>query len=97
MVLGITTAATMWFATVVGLCLGGGQNVLGSTPTVIGFLVLGDVRFGEQRLETYQRGAVTVVSDGNNVSVQSLSRLLRSGTNSYKVRRRTLRGYRRSQ
>ncbi len=33
MVLGITTAATMWFATVVGLCLGGGQVVLGSTAT----------------------------------------------------------------
>src|SRR6202000_1336796 len=78
LVLGITTAATMWFSTIVGLCLGGGQVVLGSTATVIGFLVLWAVRFGEQRLETYQRGAVMVVSDGNNVSVQSLSCLLRS-------------------
>jgi putative Mg2+ transporter-C (MgtC) family protein len=78
MVLGITTAATMWFATVVGLCLGGGQLVLGSTATVIGFLVLWAFRFAEQRLETYQRGALTVVSDGTNVSAQSLSRLLRS-------------------
>jgi putative Mg2+ transporter-C (MgtC) family protein len=40
MVLRITTAATMWFATVVGLCVGGGQIDLGSTATVIGFLVL---------------------------------------------------------
>jgi putative Mg2+ transporter-C (MgtC) family protein len=78
MVLGITTAATMWFATVVGLCLGGGQLVLGTTATVIGFLVLWAVRFGEQHLETYQRGAITVVSDGKSVSAQSLSRLLRS-------------------
>lgn len=78
MVLGITTAATMWFATIVGLCLGGGQIVLGSTATVIGFLVLWAVRFGEARLETYQRGALTVVSDGTNVSAQSLSRLLRT-------------------
>ncbi len=29
MVLGVTTAATMWFATVVGLCMGGGQIILG--------------------------------------------------------------------
>jgi putative Mg2+ transporter-C (MgtC) family protein len=78
LVLGITTAATMWFATIVGLCLGGGQLVLGTTATIIGFLVLWAVRFGEQRLETDQRGAVTVVSDGKNVSAQSLSRLLRS-------------------
>jgi putative Mg2+ transporter-C (MgtC) family protein len=78
MVLGITTAATMWFATVVGLCLGGGQLVLGSTATAIGFLVLWAFRFAEQRLETYQRGALTVVSDGTNVSAQSLCRLLRS-------------------
>jgi putative Mg2+ transporter-C (MgtC) family protein len=78
MVLGITTAATMWFATIVGLCLGGGQVVLGSTATVLGFLILWALRFGEQRLETYQRGALTVVSNGNNVSVQSLSRLLRT-------------------
>jgi putative Mg2+ transporter-C (MgtC) family protein len=76
-VLGITTAATMWFATVVGLCLGGGQLVLGSTGAVIGFLVLWALRFGEQRLETYQRGAITIVTDGNDVSAQSLSDLLR--------------------
>jgi putative Mg2+ transporter-C (MgtC) family protein len=30
MVVGVTTASTLWFATVVGLCLGGGQVILGS-------------------------------------------------------------------
>ncbi len=78
MVLGVTTAATMWFATVVGLCLGGGQVVLGSVATVIGFLILWAFRLGERRLETYQRGALTVVSEESNVSAQSLTRLLRS-------------------
>ncbi len=78
MVLGVTTAATMWFATVVGLCLGGGQIILGSTATVLGFLILWAFRLGERRLETYQRGALTVVSEGNSVSAQSLTRLLRS-------------------
>ena len=78
MVLGITTAATMWFATIVGLCLGGGQVVLGTTATIIGFLVLWAVRFGEQRLETYRRGALTVISDGNDISAESLSRLMRA-------------------
>jgi putative Mg2+ transporter-C (MgtC) family protein len=78
LILGVTTAATMWFATVVGLCLGGGQVILGSTATVIGFLVLWAFRLGERRLETYQRGALTIVSEGNNISAQSLTRLLRS-------------------
>jgi putative Mg2+ transporter-C (MgtC) family protein len=79
MVLGVTTAATMWFATVVGLCLGGGQVVLGSTATIIGFLVLWGLRFGERNLETRQRGVLTIIGDGGgNLSTQSLSRMLSS-------------------
>jgi putative Mg2+ transporter-C (MgtC) family protein len=78
MVVGVTTAATMWFATVVGLCLGGGQLVLGASSMLIGFLVLWGLRFGERQLETYQRGVLTVISDDKDVSVQSLSCLLRS-------------------
>ena len=76
MVLGVTTAATMWFATVVGLCLGGGQVVLGSTATIIGFLVLWGLRFGERNLETQQRGVLTVMAHGGNLSVLSLSQML---------------------
>ena len=40
LVLGITTAATLWFVTVLGLCFGGGQIALGSTALVIGLIVL---------------------------------------------------------
>jgi putative Mg2+ transporter-C (MgtC) family protein len=78
MVLGVTTAATMWFATVVGLCLGGGQLVLGSTATIIAFLVLWGLRFGERNLETRQRGVLTIIGGDGNLSVQSLSRMLSS-------------------
>lgn len=78
MVLGITTAATMWFATVVGLCLGGGQLILGMTATAIGFVILWALRFGERHLETYQRGSLVVVSHGVNTTAQSLSSLIRS-------------------
>lgn len=78
LVLGITTAATLWFATVVGLCLGGGQLLLGTIATIIGFLILWALRFGESHLETHQQGIVTVISNRGNVSAQSLSSLLRS-------------------
>jgi putative Mg2+ transporter-C (MgtC) family protein len=76
MVLGITTAATMWFATVVGLCLGGGQMVLGATATILGFLVLWALRFGEQRLETIQKATISIVSEGDDVSAQSVASFL---------------------
>lgn len=77
MVLGITTAATMWFATIVGLCLGGGQLGLGCSATIIGLLVLWALRFGEQRLETLRQGVLTVISDEDDLSMQLLSQLLR--------------------
>src|SRR5215472_9563524 len=51
LVLGLTTAATLWFATVVGLCLGGGQLILGSAAAIVGFLVLWGFRWFENRAE----------------------------------------------
>lgn len=39
-VVGVTTAATLWLVTVIGLCMGGGQLVLGAITTVIGLLAL---------------------------------------------------------
>jgi putative Mg2+ transporter-C (MgtC) family protein len=49
LVLGITTAATLWFVTVLGLCFGGGQIALGSTALGIGLIVLWVMK----RLETW--------------------------------------------
>jgi putative Mg2+ transporter-C (MgtC) family protein len=59
-VVGITTAATMWFATVVGLCLGGGQLILGSVSTLLGFLVLWGLRYFERSIEHYQMAELRV-------------------------------------
>jgi putative Mg2+ transporter-C (MgtC) family protein len=46
---GITTAATLWFVTVIGLCFGGGQLGLGIAGVAIGILILS----GLKRLEAY--------------------------------------------
>jgi len=62
MVLGVTTAATLWFSTVVGLCLGGGQLILGSVSTVLGYLALTAMRWFESRLEKYQPATLTVIT-----------------------------------
>ncbi len=39
LVIGITTAATLWLGTVIGLCLGGGQIALGGAATVPGLVL----------------------------------------------------------
>ncbi|HXE41506.1 MAG TPA: MgtC/SapB family protein, partial [Candidatus Baltobacteraceae bacterium] len=40
LVLGVTTAATLWFVTVLGLCFGSGQIALGFAALGIGFITL---------------------------------------------------------
>ena len=48
-VLGITTAATLWFVTVVGLCFGGGQIALGVAALTLCLMSLEGLRWLEQR------------------------------------------------
>jgi putative Mg2+ transporter-C (MgtC) family protein len=62
-VLGVTTAATLWFVTVVGLCFGGGQNLLGSATLVMGIVVLWGLKWLEMLLPR-ERGATFVATVG---------------------------------
>lgn len=78
LVQGVTTAATLWFGTVVGLCLGGGQLILGSVSAVIGYLVLAGLRGFERRVETYQPATLTIVADQDAVTPSELRRRLES-------------------
>jgi putative Mg2+ transporter-C (MgtC) family protein len=49
-VVGVTTAATIWLGTVIGLCLGGGQIILGLAATIIGLFALWVLKWIEQAL-----------------------------------------------
>jgi putative Mg2+ transporter-C (MgtC) family protein len=60
LVLGVTTAATLWFVTVLGLCFGGGQIALGSIAFAIGMLVLRFLKRLELRIRSVRRGTLTV-------------------------------------
>lgn len=40
MIVGVTTAATLWYVTVLGLCFGAGQLLLGITGSILGMLIL---------------------------------------------------------
>jgi putative Mg2+ transporter-C (MgtC) family protein len=48
---GLTTAATLWFVTVVGLCFGGGQIGLGAAGGVLGLLILRALKLFELKLK----------------------------------------------
>lgn len=60
LVTGVTTAAMLWFVTVVGLCFGGGQYRLGGGGTVLGLAALWGLRFVERKLERRKAAWVTL-------------------------------------
>ena len=55
---GVTTAATLWFVTVIGLCLGGGQLLLGMVATCLALAVLEIGRRVEKHLPNLHRGCM---------------------------------------
>ncbi|MGI8770953.1 MAG: MgtC/SapB family protein [Acidobacteriaceae bacterium] len=55
---GVTTAATIWFVTVLGLCFGGGQNVLGVVALVLALVVLSVMRRIEKRIPRYREASL---------------------------------------
>jgi putative Mg2+ transporter-C (MgtC) family protein len=63
MVLGVTTAATLWFVTVVGLCLGGGQLGLGLVSLAVGILVLWLLKWVENLMPKDHRATFSLTDN----------------------------------
>ncbi len=78
LVVGLTTAATLWYATVVGLCLGGGQLSLGLAADGIGFVVLWQLRWLESRLERFQLAELRITFSDHRITAQDLRSRLES-------------------
>lgn len=70
---GVTTAATLWFVTVVGLCFGGGQVVFGIAATVIGFLVLTLLKHAEDYLPIDRRATIDLTAENGSSVFDSLT------------------------
>jgi putative Mg2+ transporter-C (MgtC) family protein len=66
LVVGVTTAATIWLGTVIGLCLGGGQIALGSIATLLGLFALWVLKWveGSLRQERYACLAIELDASG---------------------------------
>lgn len=77
---GVTTAATIWFVTVMGLCFGGGQLGLGLAGFLLGFLILTGMKRLEIDLPRRHSGRLTisVVPEGPT-QVELTERLERAG------------------
>ena len=59
---GVTTAATLWIATVIGLCLGGGQLALGAIATGLGILTLWAMEWIDLRIPREHRAKLVVTT-----------------------------------
>lgn len=69
---GVTTAATLWFSTVMGLCFGGGQVGLGLTATVLAILILWALKPIEKYWSRHVRGMLTL--SGPDVTQEVVAR-----------------------
>jgi putative Mg2+ transporter-C (MgtC) family protein len=75
-IVGVTTAATLWCVTVIGLCLGGGQIGLGIAATAIGLAALWGLQWIEARLRRERRARLSVELEGDALSESAVRRML---------------------
>jgi putative Mg2+ transporter-C (MgtC) family protein len=60
LVVGVTTAATLWIATVMGLCFGGGQIALGAVTAAVTMVVLRGAKSIEWRIREERKATMTL-------------------------------------
>jgi putative Mg2+ transporter-C (MgtC) family protein len=76
-VVGVTTAATLWFLTVMGLCFGGGQVAIGWVAAGVAFLILTAVKAVEDRMKQHNRGTLLIVTAASEPDEEDIRRTLR--------------------
>ena len=60
LITGVTTAATLWIMTAIGLCIGGGQLVVGSAGAVVAFIVLSLFKWFDELISRRQKARVII-------------------------------------
>jgi putative Mg2+ transporter-C (MgtC) family protein len=83
LVLGVTTAATLWFVTVIGLCFGGGQISLGIAAFVLGMLVLSGLRWFDYRMKQEQHGTLILTTERDQPPEEEIQATVRKA--GYKI------------
>jgi putative Mg2+ transporter-C (MgtC) family protein len=77
-VVGVTTAATLWLVTVIGLCVGGGQLILALAATAIGLFALWILQWVEDQLQQERSGRLTLELESNGPKEPEIRRRLGS-------------------
>lgn len=77
LVSGVTTAATIWAVSVIGICFGGGQLWLGCAGTVLIVLTLSILRWIDIRIPRDQRAQLVVASTADRPPFPDMNELLR--------------------
>jgi putative Mg2+ transporter-C (MgtC) family protein len=78
LVLGVTTAATLWFVTVMGLCFGAGQIGLGIASWALGMIVLAGLKLIERKCKEDRHATMTLVASAKGPAEKQLSDNLES-------------------
>lgn len=79
-VVGVTTAATLWFATIVGLCLGSAQWSVGVAALLLGLLILWPMYALEERVQRQRAARFSATAALDSIGETDLrARLSRDG------------------
>ena len=76
LVTGVTTAASLWVMTVIGLCFGGGQLGLGIAATALTLITLRVVKWVEVRIPREQHAILVIKATANLDLVTELAALI---------------------
>ena len=78
MVVRVTTAATLWFTTVMGFCFGAGQSALGFALLGLGVVVLWCLEWIESRWKQHLEAVLVISVCSEQMSEEEIARSLKS-------------------
>lgn len=78
-VMGVTTAATLWLVTIIGICIGTGFKMLGMVATALAMFVLLGLKEVERRLPQDRRGRLILVIESEGPSDDEVRQKFESG------------------
>ena len=76
LVTGVTTAATIWFVSVLGLLFGGGQLILGCAATALAIIILWGLKHAENIIPRVQQGHLCMALDAGSPPEDELRALI---------------------
>ena len=81
LVLGVTTAATLWFTTMMGFCFGAGEIALGLSLLGTGWVVLWGLERVESHLKQQKKATLTILLSSEGPSMDSIANLVTAAGN----------------